>query len=52
MNNDVYQELVADIMSWGEVDRETATAIMQFLDAEGLVDYDTLKEYYAYDDEA
>jgi hypothetical protein len=51
MDDNVYQELVADIMSWGEVDRETATAIMQFHDAEGLVDYKTLKEYYAYDND-
>ena len=45
----VYDELIADIMSFGEVDRETASSIAQFLQNEGLVDYDTLKEYYDYE---
>lgn len=44
---DVYKELAIDLLTCCELGKDQADAIVKFLDNEGLIDYDNLKEYYA-----
>lgn len=47
MINDVYAELVIDIVMHCNTNAFTARKIVDFLKKEGHIDYDALKEYYA-----
>lgn len=48
---DVYNSLAEQLVNYDLVDIATAKNIVRFLDDEGLIDYDNLKEYYLYHDD-
>lgn len=48
---DVYLELAEDIVDNCDLTLDQAKKVVQFLENEGLVDYDTLKETYLYPEE-
>ena len=43
---DVYEELVSDLLIAGDFTTDQTRQIVRYLRGEGLLDYDTLKEYY------
>lgn len=45
-NNNLYEELSHDLLTCCTLDIDQAKAIVEFLDDQGLLDYDALKEYY------
>lgn len=42
----VYEELVTDLLMAGDFTTDQTRQIVNYLRSEGLLDYDTLKEYY------
>lgn len=50
---DIHKEFAIDLMSAAPLSLEEAKKLASFLESEGFVDYDTLKEIYLYgeDDE-
>lgn len=48
---DVYKLLSKDLLSCCDVDLSQAENIVEFLQNEGFIDYDQLKEYYLYPEE-
>lgn len=48
---DVYLELKYDLGIEADLTEHQATETIRFLEAKGLLDYDTLKEVYLTDDE-
>ena len=49
---DVYQELAIDLLTAATgLTMFQTKQIVAFLDQEGFIDYDQLKEYYLYEDE-
>lgn len=46
MLTDVYKELAIDLLTVINLSIEDAQKVVKFLDDEGLIDYDVLKEYY------
>jgi len=51
MEKDVTKEFAIDIMTAVPLSLEDALELSRFLQSEGFVDYDTLKEIYLYDEE-
>lgn len=49
-NEDVYELLAQDIRDNVGVDYATALEVVTFLEDNGFVDYDNLKEIYLYDE--
>lgn len=50
IKNDVYNDLVIDLVSNCRLNMFTARKIVEFLKQEGHIDYDALKEYYTDED--
>jgi hypothetical protein len=46
---DVYEMLIRDLKNNVDIDEMLARQVVELLDGEGLLDYDTLKEYYVVD---
>lgn len=51
MEKDVTKEFAVDLMSAAPLGMEDALDLARWLESEGYVDYDTLKEIYLYDNE-
>lgn len=49
MDEDVYDLLAQDIENNTDIDYAQAIEVVTFLDENGFIDYDTLKEIYIYD---
>ena len=46
MTESIYEELAIDIVTNCSVNMFTARKVVEYLQSEGLIDYDNLKEHY------